>query len=458
MDILKKNLEELALRAPGVSTAIAGAGTAGTGHVVPEDKLRFMLVGTHIHQVTGYSKVTYNMVRELAKMPNLQVIHYGFQKHNGQLQVTRKYPEGVVEIDAAATEPANVPGQPPANHGFGFVGIGGAIRKHKPHVVMIYNDFAVISGFLEAIQRSGVERNFQIWIYADQVYTIQQKPYLDNINREATRVFAFSDYWKDCLRKQGINRPIEVITHGFTATDFPVVPRAVARKAIGIPEEMFLYMSLNRNQPRKRLDLLVMAFVELIIKHPQKPIGLLMVADKGEKGGWNLFEIFARELQLRGASVEQFGNRLMITSKDMSYSDSEINMMMNAADVGVSCAEGEGWGLCSFEMMGVGKPQVLSDVGGHKDFCNAENSQLVKSRARYYLPACYCNLGGEAHVVEPHEVSVAMESYLMDSELLAKHGKAAREKVLTYTWENCMKQLTRRLARTWEDIKEGVEA
>lgn len=453
MDILKKNLEELAMRAPGVSTAVGGSAVA-----VPEDKLRFMLVGTHIHQVTGYSKVTYNMVRELAKMPDLQVIHYGFQKFGGQLPVTRKYPEGVVDIDAAATEPANVPGQPPAHHGFGFVGIGGAIRKHKPHVVMIYNDFAVISGFLEAISRSGVERNFQIWIYADQVYTLQQKPYLDNINREATRVFTFSDYWKDCLKRQGINRPIEVITHGFTASDFPVIPKAVARKAIGLPEDMFLLMSLNRNQPRKRLDLLVMAFVELIVKYPQKNIGLLMVADKGEKGGWNLFEIFARELQLRGASVEQFGARLMITSKDMSYRDDEINMMYNAADIGVSCAEGEGWGLCSFEMMGVGKPQVLSDVGGHKDFCSAENSQLVKPRSRYYLPACYCNLGGEAQVVEPHEVCLGIEKYLLDSELLERHSKAAREKVLTYTWENCTKQLRKRLERTWQDIKDGVEA
>jgi glycosyltransferase involved in cell wall biosynthesis len=249
-----------------------------------------------------------------------------------------------------------------------------------------------------------------------------------------------------------------VITHGFTASDFPVVPRAVARKAIGIPEEMFLYMSLNRNQPRKRLDLLVMAFVELIIKHPQKPIGLLMVADKGEKGGWNLFEIFARELQLRGASVEQFGNRLMITSKDMSYSDSEINMMMNAADVGVSCAEGEGFGLTIFEEMGLGRPCVVSAVGGHLEFCNSENAIMIPPRARYYIPACYCNLGGIAEVVDPHEVSVGMESYLMDSELREKHGKAAREKVLTYTWENCMKQLTRRLERTYQDIKDGVEA
>ena len=55
MDILKKNLAELAMRAPGVSTTVAGDTASAE---IPQDKLRFMLVGTHIHQVTGYSKVT----------------------------------------------------------------------------------------------------------------------------------------------------------------------------------------------------------------------------------------------------------------------------------------------------------------------------------------------------------------------------------------------------------------
>lgn len=449
MEVLKKNIAEMALRANIPSGAAAGA-------AIDEDKLRFMLVGTHIHQVTGYSKVTYNMVKEISKMPDVKLTHFAFQKNSGPLPVTRKYPANVVEIDAATLEPPVQPGQPP-NQGFGFGALPAKIREHKPHVVMIYNDFAVISTFLEAINKSGIERNFKIWIYADQVYTLQHKPYLDAINRDSDRVFAFSEFWRDTLKKMGIIRPIEVINHGFAASDFPVVPKEIARKQIGIPENVFLYMSLNRNQPRKRLDLLIMAFVELITKYPQKPICMMMVCDKGEKGGWNLFEIFARELKLRNAPLEMFGSRLMITSKDMNFRDDEINMLYNAADVGVSCAEGEGWGLCSFEMMGVGKPQVLSDIGGHKDFCDKDNSQLIKPHGRYYLPACYSGIGGEAHVVDPHDVCLGMEAYLLDSELLEKHGKASREKVCSYTWEKVTGALRKRLEKTWRDIKDGDE-
>ncbi len=450
MEILKKNIAEMALRA-NVPNA-----TSSTTPAVDDSKLRFMLVGTHIQQVTGYSKVTYNLVKEISKMDDVKLIHFGFQRNSGPIAGTRKYPENVTEIDAAALETPAPPGQPP-NQGFGFAALPAKIREHKPHVVMIYNDFAVINNFLDAINKSGVERNFKIWIYADQVYTLQQKPYLDAINRESDRVFVFSEYWRDILKEQGIIRPIEIINHGFAASDFPVVPRAIARKVINIPEDIFLFISLNRNQPRKRLDLLIIAFAELITKYPQKPICLMMVCDKGEKGGWNLFEIFARELKKRNAPIEMFGSRLMITSKDMNFRDDEINMLYNAADVGVSCAEGEGWGLCSFEMMGVGKPQVVSDVGGHKEFCNKDNSQVIKVSSRQYLPMCYCSLNGEAHLVDPHDFCLGMEAYLLDSELLEKHGKAAREKVCEYTWEKVTGALRKRLTKTWRDIKEGDE-
>jgi glycosyltransferase involved in cell wall biosynthesis len=221
-----------------------------------------------------------------------------------------------------------------------------------------------------------------------------------------------------------------------------------------LPENAFIFSSLNRNQPRKRLDLLVMAFAELVVKHPQLPVFLLMVCDKGEKGGWNLFEIYAREIKALGGLVDGLSNRLLITSKDMSYSDSDILALYSVGDVGVSCAEGEGWGLCSFEMMGVGKPQVVSDVGGHKEFCNSENSIVVPVRSRYYLPNCYCSLGGEAGAVNHSEFSQAMEKYVLDSELVKKHGEAARAKVMSYSWEKVTESMKKYIKREIEDMGE----
>jgi glycosyltransferase involved in cell wall biosynthesis len=113
--------------------------------------------------------------------------------------------------------------------------------------------------------------------------------------------------------------------------------------------------------------------------------------------------------------------------------------------VGITTADGEGWGLCQFEQMGVGVPQVVPDIGGFKEFCQPSNTMLVKPKVRYYLPSVYCPVGGEAESCDPHDVCLAMEEYVLDTEKREAHGKAAKEKVTGYTWERGCEQLLKRL-------------
>ena len=433
-------------------TAAVPAATAATSLVnaplappVPEQKkLKFMLVSTHLHQFTGYSKVAHNIVNELVKNPWLSLIHYGFQKHAQIPEDFRPYPPSVEVIDAVSLEK-------PVAQGFGFQALPEVIRRKEPDVVMIYNDMSVVARFLEEIRKSAIPRTFKIWVYIDQVYTTQLQMYLDILNRDADRVFAFTPFWKQCLKDQGITRPMDIILHGFDNKKFFPVPRELVRKNMGLPTESFVFLNLNRNQPRKRYDILVTAFVELIAKYPTKPIFLLCICDKGEKGGWWIFELFQRELKLRGVSVEQFGGRLMLSSSDMNFKDEDINMFYNAVDAGISTADGEGWGLCHFEQMGVGVPQVVPDIGGFKEFCTPANTVLVKPSVRYYMPTAFSPVGGEAYACNPHDICLGMEEYVLNSEKREAHGKAAREHVLTYTWERACAPLIKHLKRALED-------
>jgi hypothetical protein len=101
--------------------------------------------------------------------------------------------------------------------------------------------------------------------------------------------------------------------------------------------------------------------------------------------------------------------------------------------------------------MGVGVPQVVPDIGGYKEFCTADNSVLVKPTVRYYLPSTFSPVGGEALACNPHDVCVGMEEYVLNSEKREAHGRAAREKVLGYTWEKACDVLVRRLKSVKED-------
>lgn len=423
--------------------------SSGPTDSADKDKLKFMMVSTHVQQFTGYSKVSYGFIKELVKQPWMKLVHFGFQRHPNVPQMYRPYPPSVKVYDAASLE-RNVPGQPP-QQGFGFTALPEVIRREQPNVVMIYNDMAVVSRFLEEIRKSGIPRNFKLWIYIDQVYNTQLQAYIDILNRDADRVFAFTPYWKKCIKDQGVNRPIDILGHGFESDFFKPMNKTEIRKRLQIPQDAFMFLNLNRNQPRKRYDILIMAFVELIVKYPTKPIMMMCICDKGEKGGWWIFEIFQRELKLRGVNLDQYAQRLLLTSQDMSFSDEDINMFYNMADVGINTAEGEGFGLCNFEQMGVGVPQVVPDVGGFKSFCNKDNSMLVKPKYRYYLPTMYCPVGGEAEVCDPHDVCLAMEEYLVNSNKREAHGKAARETVLGFTWAKATENLVKRLKEAKEE-------
>lgn len=424
----------------GGSTGASASASASSS----AEKLRFLLVSTHVQQFTGYSKVTQGILGELSKEPWLEMTHFGIQKFHDLPATFRPYPAGVDVIDAAALEK-------PLQNGFGYSILPEVIRKKKPHVVMIYNDMAVVTQFVEAIRKSGIPRNFKLWIYCDQVYTTQSQVFLDILNRDADRIFAFTPFWKKCLKDQGVTRPVDVLLHGFNGHQCFPVPKDLARKQLSLPSDMFLFLNLNRNQPRKRYDILIMAFVELLVKYPTKPLFLLCICDKGEKGGWWLFELFSRELKLRGVPIEQFAQRLIITAQNMSFKDDEINMFYNAADVGISTSDGEGWGLCQFEQMGVGVPQVVPDIGGYKEFCSADNSVLVEPTVRYYLPTTFSPVGGEAMACDPHAVCLAMEEYVLNTAKKEAHAKAARDKVLGYTWEKACEPLVRRLRAAKND-------
>jgi hypothetical protein len=407
-----------------------------------EPTVTILIVSTHVNQVNGYSKVAYHMIKELASKPWIKVIHYATHKLiNADLG--RTLPSTGKVIDASALE------KDEKKTGFAVSELIPVIQQEKPNVVFIYNDLTIIASYIESIRKVIDQRSFAIWAYIDTTYVMQPQNMIDLLNRDVERIFCFTKSWKDSIKSQGITRPIDVMRHGVDTTIYKTIPTQVARQALGLPKDVFLFTSLNKNIPRKRLDLLIMSFVQLIIRHPLKPIFLLIVANK-EGQGFNLFEIFSRELKRAGEPVSVYGDRLLITSSETCYKDEDINALNNCGDAGVSCAEGEGFGLCTFEQMAVGVPQVVPEINGYTEYCTQDNALLVKPIVRYYIPYGYNALSGEAHMVDPADVATAMEQYVFDEHLRKLHSTKAKETVAAYTWEKSVAPLVKRLEQVSE--------
>jgi glycosyltransferase involved in cell wall biosynthesis len=406
-------------------------------NTITKKPVKVMIVSTHINQVNGYSKVATNIINQLTANKWIQIIHFATQQIPNT-NIGRKYPTGVKVIDGSVLEKQKA-------LGYGFSELPSVILSEKPDIVFIYNDIAVVCGYIEEIRKAIQKRFFKIWAYVDMVYEAPQQGLIDTINRDIDRVFCFTKLWKDQLKSQGLTRPVDVMNHAADNTSLRSIPREIARQSIGLPRDVFLFTSLNRNIPRKRLDLLIMSFVKLIIRFPMKPIFLLIVSNSNDKGGFPLFEIFARELQLSGVTTETFGNRLLITLDNNRYTDDDVNIIYNCGDAGVSCAEGEGFGLCTFEQMSLGIPQIVPKITGHLEYCNEDNSQIIVPKTRYYIPQAYNTVTGQAHMVDPEDVSKAMERYVFDEDLRKLHGKLAKEKTSEYTWNKCCAILVKRL-------------
>lgn len=70
--------------------------------------------------------------------------------------------------------------------------------------------------------------------------------------------------------------------------------------------------------------------------------------------------LFQREMRGRGLDDN---HRLILTSQNIDYinapPDDLLNLIYNACDVGINTADGEGWGLVSFEHASCKRPQVV---------------------------------------------------------------------------------------------------
>ena len=67
--------------------------------------VRFLLVSTHTEQVTGYSKVSYNLLKQLGTLaPLVKIFHFGFQRTPARLPQPARPIKGVIQYDAAANE------------------------------------------------------------------------------------------------------------------------------------------------------------------------------------------------------------------------------------------------------------------------------------------------------------------------------------------------------------------
>ena len=303
-------------------------------------------------------------------------------------------------------------------------------ETQEPDLLLLVGDPAYVHDVLRA--RTSPTR---VWVYLLQSQETLANCYVETLNAKADRIFATSREWRGLQRQQGLTKPVEVLS------PIPLLPlegvsREKGRALLRIPEDVMLLLSMNRNAAHKRYDILLQAFVELILKHPQKPLFLMCVCDKGPNldhvldeqtqqpqqppGYHPLFDLFARELKQKGATVADYSNRLMLSTQYDSLSDEEVSLFYSIADCGVSCADGGATDLCVLDGMAHGLPHVVSNIVAHQGLCTADNSIRVDPTVRIQCGS------QERRLVSTSAVAQALETYVLSETTRRAHGLAAK--------------------------------
>ena len=405
--------------------------------------MRFVLISTHVDQTTGYSKVVYNLLGQLATLaPEVKTYHFGFQRHPSHSNL-RTVPKGVISYDAAANED-------PKEDGFGFNKIHEYLEMVNPDVVMIYNDPLIIHRFIEAMKFDKEKSTYKLWLYVDQVYEGIVPPLIESMNKNAHRIYCFTPYWADIYSKYGEFSDIRVLENAVDTTLFSKIPdgtRSAVRSSMGLPSNAVLMINVNRNSNRKRHDLSIMGFTELITRDPTKPYYYMIVTGLNAQQGayYDVNRIFTMELQRRGLNPTDFTKRLMlIDTASKPLPDSAINELYNASDIGVNTSDGEGFGLCQIEHLYTGAPQLVTDIGTYRSFMDETVCGFVKPKDRTYFSGTM-PLGSWASNFSYHEIADTLTKMIENLPALKKAASEYKFK----TWKE--------VCASWlEDVKSEI--
>tara|TARA_B100001094_G_scaffold332758_1_gene406325 strand:- start:6434 stop:7624 length:1191 start_codon:yes stop_codon:yes gene_type:complete len=386
---------------------------------------------THPQQYTGYSKVVYKILKYI-DTSEYEVSVYGFQRAN---EVPENYrndlSEEIVVYDAAANEY-------PKAAGFNVSGINQFISLCRPEIIVIFNDAFVVSNFLNQIIQGNyykMQKKVKIIVYFDQVYEYTISNYIENFNKYVDELWAFTKGWETCILKQGLKIPTKVVTH---ASSSYVISKQEACKNLNLKCDTTYLLNLNNNQPRKRFDIFMMSLAIFFASNPDADLKVLITKDT-QTTGYNVIDILSREL-INNGSDKSIDDIIMFIEQSHTLTDTEINWLYNASDFGINTCDGEGFGLCNFEQASVGKPQIVSKVGGFKEFFNEDNSILINPITSLYLDQ-KDSIGGKIEIIDPSEVAKAIELYYNNPELRKKHGTQSKDDLSVYSWETITKHL-----------------
>ncbi len=396
--------------------------------------MKILFFATYPNIEIGYSRIANILSNSLADK-NHEIYYIGLSNFSKSI-CNRYIHPNIILIDALLEEKNKG-----NNELYGVNVICDYIIKINPDIVFIYNDVIVVSRIFNNFIKYNIKKTFKLYVYLDLVYKYEKINIINHINTFADVIFVFSECWKKNLIEMGINEnKIDILYHGIDTQVFFPIDRNIARKIFNFSEDDFIILNTNRNNYRKCIDKTIDAFIDFLkVKDCNKNIKLFlnMNYDEGpEQSGYDLLNLIKVRCIRNNLDYDIIVcNNIYIINNKMIMSDEMLNNLYNACDIGINTCVGEGFGLCNLEHASLGKPQIISKVGGLSDIFSNDYSLLIEPVTEIYVSNSLDFHGGYLEICLTNDFTDAMIKYYDNPLLLKKHGEMSM-KILNekYNW------------------------
>lgn len=288
---------------------------------------------------TGFARVTHNVLAHLVGKWDIHVL--GLNYLGDPNRYSALYP----------IWPAVLGGDV-----FGIGRLAPLVKQLRPDVVVINNDPWIVAGMLKEIPG-------HVPVVAYMPVDARNQQSARDLSYSLAAAVCYTDFGARELVAGGYQGRTEVVPHGIDPAVYYPRGRAEARAQLlrFTPprdlDRLFIVGNVNRNQPRKRLDLTLEYWTAWWHAAGQPAHAHLYVhaAVKGD-GGYDLQQLAS----YYGIERQFIPTSTRLTSTD-GVREADMAAIYSLFDVQLSTTQGEGWGLTTHEGMACGVAQIVPD-------------------------------------------------------------------------------------------------
>lgn len=372
---------------------------------------------------TGFSRVSHSIIENLYDKYDITGlgINYRGDPHN--------YPFPIY--------PASMNGRI-----FGEDRLVSLLNNVKFDIVFFLNDSWIINTYLDTIKKSVKKALPKIVVYFPVDSLDHDADWYKNFDI-VTKAYTYTEFGRSVVNDDKCAKDLEIgiIPHGTNSSTFykKYTNRIDAKKSLvgkGRNPDSFIVLNANRNQPRKRLDITLEGF-------------RLFAEDKDDV-------LLHMHCGVRDAHIDvaklsrrmDIDNKLILTNLNLgvqTVSDSALNDIYNAADVGVNTCMGEGWGLINVEHALTGAPQIVPDHSSCAELFS-DCGLLIPTVTKF----TFDNSMTVGQLVSAEGLADKLNLLYNDKELYRKLSSKAMDKFLDdkYSWKS--------VANLWDDAFQEV--